>query len=103
MCILIGAVLALVTVQEDDAGAAELVIRLRSDSLEEREKATRRLKEMGKAALPALEKAARDKDVEVASRARHLLKVHGVREKLSEGLLKAMPGVEDRLAAIPVG
>jgi len=82
-----------------DQTAEQLIDMLRSDKVEEREDAARKLKEMGKAALPELEKAQGDKDPEVASRARYLVEVASLREKLSPSFRKALPGVEDRLAA----
>jgi len=53
--------------------ALELIRRLASDDVEEREGATRALLEMGPGALPALEKAAASPDAEVAARARFIL------------------------------
>jgi HEAT repeat protein len=82
-----------------DKTAEQLIDKLRSDKVEEREEAARKLKEMGKAALPELEKARGDKDPEVASRARYLVEVAALREKLSPYLRNVLPGVEDRLAA----
>lgn len=77
---------------------AELVERLSSDAPEVREEATARLKAIDRAA-PQLRKAARDPDPEVAQRARQVLAVLEVRASLSPALRRAMPGVEERLAA----
>lgn len=75
MCGLMAAVLALAGAlpQEDAAG---LIQQLRSENIEVREE---------------LKKAAESKDAEVASRARHLIAVVGVREKVTARLLQAMP------------
>jgi hypothetical protein len=66
-----------------DRTVEQPIDKLRSDKVEEREEAARKLKEMGKAALPELQKARGDKDPEVASRARYLAQVAALREKLS--------------------
>ncbi len=76
-----------------------LVEKLRSDRVEERDEAIRGLKALGKAAVPELEKAARDPDAETAARARLLLRSLDIAARLSPGLRKTLPGVEDRLAA----
>jgi hypothetical protein len=52
----------------------QLIERLGSNSFKEREKATRRLDQIGEAALPALREAERTGDAEVQSRARRLLR-----------------------------
>ncbi|MCI0657722.1 MAG: HEAT repeat domain-containing protein [Acidobacteria bacterium] len=84
--------------QESVRQVQELVERLRSDKVEDREVAARRLKGLGKAALEELEKASRDKDPEVSSRAHSILKIIAFRETLPPGLRNDLPGVEDRLA-----
>jgi HEAT repeat protein len=53
----------------------ELIERLGSDSVAEREEATRRLYELGPEALPALEEAAARADPEIAGRAKDMLAV----------------------------
>ncbi len=77
--------------------AREWVEKLRSEKVEERDDAVRRLKEIGRPAAPELEKAAKDPDPEVAGRARKLLNLFAVRERLTPRLCAAMPGIEDRL------
>ncbi|HKS17543.1 MAG TPA: HEAT repeat domain-containing protein, partial [Planctomycetota bacterium] len=81
---------------QDDARA--LIEKLRTGTLEERDDATRRLMELGKAAAPELEKAAKDHDAEVAGRARHLLARLQLADTLSPALQKAFPGIADKLA-----
>ncbi len=80
---------------QDDAEA--LVRKLGSDKVEERDEAIRGLKAMGRAALPAIEKAAADKDAEIAARARDLLRRLAIRESFSPRLKALLPGIEDRL------
>ena len=72
--------------------------KLRSDDIKEREAAMRQLKELGRAAVPELEKAAKDPETEVAGRARFLLRLFAVRDLITPGLKKAMPGIEEQLA-----
>ena len=66
--------------------ARELVEQLRSDSVEERERAGNELRKLGKAAVPELKKAARSKNAELASQARELLRVLDSAHKLLEEL-----------------
>jgi hypothetical protein len=66
-----------------------LIDKLRSSRIEERDQAARELRARGKAALPELEKAALDTDVEVASRARHLVRVIRLRELFGVDLTDA--------------
>lgn len=80
---------------QDPAG---LVERLRSETIEEREEAYRKLKELGPRARKELEAAAKSPDAELSARAKILLRVIELRESLSPKLLEAVPGVEDRLA-----
>jgi HEAT repeat protein len=96
------AALALVVLSLQDARPfKEWVDQLRSDSIDEREEATRRLRAAGRAAEAELKKAAADADAEVAQRARHLLRILELRDLLSDGLRQALPGIEERLAGGP--
>lgn len=61
--------------------------------------AIRKLRAFGREARPAFEKAAKDSDPEVAARARWLLRRLELVETLPRRLLKAIPAIEDRLAA----
>ncbi len=76
-----------------------LVEKLRSDSVEDRDAAMLKLKELGRAAAAELEKAAKDKDGEVAGRARFLLRILELRSTLSDAFRKEMAGIEERLAS----
>ena len=51
----------------------DLIEQLGSDRIEARGEALRKLEKLGRAAVPALTKAAADRDVEISSRARSLL------------------------------
>jgi HEAT repeat protein len=91
------AVLACLLLQAE--APRELVERLRSDRLEEREDARRKLKALGAAAVPALQKAASDPDAEVAQRAKDLLAALALLARFTPKLAAALPGLEDRLAS----
>lgn len=56
-----------------DKSPEELIQSLRSDKVEDRDIATKKLKELGETARPFLVKAATDKDTEVSNRAESLL------------------------------
>ena len=71
---------------------------MRSDKVEEREEATKKLRILGKAADVELKKATQDRDPEVSARARMLLRRLEIQAKLSSTFRKTFPGVEDRLA-----
>jgi HEAT repeat protein len=89
-----GIFLLLVAIAQDPGA---LIERLRSDQVDEREEAGRSLLELGRPALPGLEKASRDPDSEVAARARLLVrKIRGTAD-FTPALLAAFPGIEDRL------
>ncbi|HZN62688.1 MAG TPA: hypothetical protein VFC90_09830, partial [Planctomycetota bacterium] len=90
---------ALVSGQDDDNSKAKALIqKLRSESIEERERARQGLTDMGKAAAPALEEAARDADGEVAKVASVLLRRLEFQEILSPRLKRLFPGLDLRLA-----
>lgn len=74
-----------------------LIEKLSSDRIEVREEACRKLEELGARAVPALEKAAAIPDEEVAARARELLQRIPLREAATDNLIRAVPGVIDRL------
>jgi len=78
---------------------ADLVDRLGSDLLDEREEATRQLKVLGKAAAVPLERAARSEDPEVAGRAQLLLRRIAIQDRISPRLQECFPGLADRLLA----
>lgn len=60
--------------QDDLSGRIrELIQKFRSEKVEDRDEAARKLKDLGKKALPELELVAKDKDAEVAGRARDLI------------------------------
>lgn len=77
----------------------ELIERLHSDDADVRNKATVALKKLGKEAVPQLEAAARDPDLEVSSRARSALNHIAFLGRIPPRFSAAFPGVEDRLAA----
>lgn len=79
--------------------AAQLIEALRSGTIEEREKAIRRLREMGTPALPLLEAAAKEKDLELSARARYVIRTIELDGRISPGLRKAIPKIQDRLAS----
>lgn len=69
--------------QQDAAHLArKLIEQLRSDKIETRGEAEARLKQLGKGALPELEKAAQDKDAEVAGRVARLIRIIKLGESL---------------------
>src|SRR5437870_5342180 len=83
--------------QQTDA-VRDLIQKLRSDKIEEREDAERKLLAIGSPAIPELEKVARDADREVAQRASHLVRLITLSGTLSPRLLRTIPGIEDQLA-----
>ena len=87
--------LALLLAQGDPA--QPLIEKLSSDRIEVREEACRKLEELGTQAVPALLRAAALPDEEVAARARELLQRIPLREAATPNLIRAVPGVIDRL------
>lgn len=59
---------------QDGAQIADLIKKLGSDDFEQRQKADEELRKIGKAVIPQLEEAAKSKDLEVASRAKAILR-----------------------------
>lgn len=90
--------LSLVLQADPAEEARRLVERLAAESVEERDEAARRLKELGPAARPALEKAAQAPEGEARSRARQLLLRLKVLEELTPRLRKALYGQAELLA-----
>jgi HEAT repeat protein len=92
------AVLALfVPVAQDDV-VRKLIEQLSADRIDARAEAFRKLEEIGRPALPLLEKAALDADDEVASRAKTLLVRIPIRERLTPALVDQVKGIYERLA-----
>jgi hypothetical protein len=86
----------LLAMGQDNASkqARTFIEKLRSDSVEDRDEAETRLKELGPAAVQELEKATKDKDPEVAARADALL----------FAILKRIPSLQEPTTApLPAG
>lgn len=79
---LLPVILALMGTALQDASAEELGRGFRSDNVETRELATQKLKELGTAAVPELERISNDPDPEVAGRAKNLLRLLRLRHAL---------------------
>src|SRR6185295_1793204 len=91
--------LVLAAAQDDSSRPArDWIEKLRSQNAQEREAATRRLRDLGTSALPDLEKASKDADPEVAARASFLARLIGVRSTLTPRFLAVMTGVDERIA-----
>jgi len=84
---------------QDDRSVLELVEKLRSDRIEEREIAEHKLQQLGSKALPALERATRNPDTEMAQRARDVIRTISVIQKLTPTLFKTIPGIAKRLSS----
>lgn len=93
--------LSVAACQDAPAGKIrELVIELGSDRIEKRAAAFRALKRLGTSVVPSLKRARQHSNPEVSSRARQLLRVIQVQERLSPNLKLSIPGIEDRLAGL---
>jgi HEAT repeat protein len=79
------------------AEIAELLRRLASDSPEIRDESYRKLKELRRIALPDLALAAKSRDAELAARVHRLLAAIAIMDRLPAPVLKAVPGIEERL------
>ncbi len=90
--------LALLLQLVPEEGIRKLIEQLSAEKIEARSEAYRKLEEIGRPAIPLLEKAALDPDGEVASRARTLLVRIPIREHLTPALLSGVSGIYDRLA-----
>lgn len=97
--ILLALALAAVPAQDEAARIRELIGKLGSDRVEERDAAARELKDLGPKALPELEKASGDRDLERSGRARHLSRWIELHRSLAPRLRETFPGLEDRLAS----
>lgn len=85
--------------QDDSAHQArEFVEKLRSDNIEERQEAARKLKELGRAAVPEVQRVAQAEDSEVALRAGEILHWVKIDTALAPALKRAIPDAVDRLA-----
>lgn len=91
--------LALLALAAQDDPAADAVRKLGSDSIEERDSAFKKLRELGEGARRALEAASKDSDKEVAQRAAVLLGSLEIRRRLSPRIQTVIPGIDERLAA----
>lgn len=94
----LAATLFLLAPQDPVEQARRLIEQLRSDSVEERDKAAQKLVELGNAALTELDKACADRDAEVAARAKKLVLVIRMSGRLTSNLKATLPDVVERLA-----
>ena len=92
------ALLAFVLIAAQDETVRKLIEQLSADRIDARAEAFRKLEEIGRPALPLLEKAALDADDEVASRAKTLLVRIPIRERLTPALIDQVKGIYERLA-----
>lgn len=85
-----------------DPSMDELIRRLGSDRVQERDDAQRRLKALGRAALPSIEKAAKRADPEVAARAKRLVDLVLLieREKLTPEVLVDLPDLDEKMLSL---
>ena len=85
-----------------DPSIDDLIRRLDSDSLQEREDAQRKIRARGRDALPQLEKASQGAAPEVASRAKRLVELVKIseREQLTPDILTELPGLDEKLLSL---
>jgi HEAT repeat protein len=94
----VSSLLAIFILLPQEEAVRSLIEQLSSDRIEARAEAFRRLEAIGRPALPLLEKAALDRDGEVASRAKTLLVRIPIRERLTPALVDQVKGIYERLA-----
>ena len=82
-----------------DQDVGELIRRLASERIEERERAYEALKAVGTPAVPKLREAAGGADPEIRLRASRLLRVIDILDHLNPNLRQAYPGLEEALAS----
>ena len=99
MALRLAAIVAFALLLQDEKRIQELVDRLRSDDVSQRDEAAKELKALGKKAVPALETAAKSSDAEVSSVAKKLIVSIELAATLTPALRKWKPGIEDLLAA----
>ncbi len=93
--------LLLLLALETQADPADLIQKLGSPRGEERDEAHRKLKALGKAALPRLREAARSGDSEISTRAKRLIRILEVKDSLPPALLTFSAGIDEKLASDP--
>jgi HEAT repeat protein len=81
-----------------DTQARQLIERLRSEHIEERNEALVQLKRLGSAAKEELKAVLNDKDAEVASHAKFLLKRIALSSIIGSAIIDSIPDALDRLA-----
>jgi HEAT repeat protein len=89
------------SVQPETVGSQDisgLLEKLGSESIEDREEATRRLVGMGNVVVPQLEKALSNGTLDTSGRIRTILLRIKVRSQVTPHLLQALPDLEGRLA-----
>lgn len=79
----------------------EQIQRLRSESLDEREQATRQLIRMGDSARPVLRRVAQDADAELAVRAAHVLRVIELSGRFRTEFMRSRLSLLEQLASGP--
>jgi HEAT repeat protein len=90
--------MALFQYQENPSHYRQLIEKLGSDRVEEREEATQRLKNLGKQVIAELTQASKDSDAEIASRIKKIIRTIENKELCTSAVRQALPGIEDQLA-----